>query len=80
MARRISKLEVRFAARRNEPGHTLADVLQRMRERRRCRLVAEGSEPEEYPPFIDAGDRSWTLSERMRCRFEPRRISMEQSV
>jgi hypothetical protein len=49
-----------------------------MRGRRRRRLAAEGREPEEDPPLIDAGDRPWTLAERMRRRFELRRLSMEQ--
>jgi len=82
VARRISKLEDRFAARRDERGRTLADVLQRMRERRRLRLAAEGREPEKDLPqehFTEAGDRPWTLAEGMRRRFELRRPSMEQS-
>jgi hypothetical protein len=80
IARRISKLEERFTERRNQQGHTLGDVLQRMLDRMRLRLAAAGREPEEYPPFIDAGDRPWTLAERMRRRFQLRRLSMEQSA
>jgi hypothetical protein len=57
IARRLSKLEDRFAARRDQRGHTLADGFLAMRERRRRRLAAEGREPEEYPFFSDAGDR-----------------------
>jgi hypothetical protein len=79
IVRRVSKLEERFAARREEPGRTVIDVL--LEGRRRCRLAAEGHEPEEYPPlenFNQAGDRPWTLAERMRRRFELRRLSMEQ--
>jgi hypothetical protein len=79
VARRISKLEDQFAERRDERGNTLTDVLRRMRERRRRRLAAEGREPEEYPPFIDVGDRPRTLAECMRRRFKLRRLSMEQS-
>jgi hypothetical protein len=78
IARRISKLEDRFATRRDQRGHTLADGFLALWERRRRRLAAEGHEPEEYPPFIDAGDRPWSLSERMRRRFQLRRLSITQ--
>jgi hypothetical protein len=80
MARRISKLEERFAQRRAERGNTPADMLQRMRERRRLRLAAEGREPEEYPPLEnlnEAGDRPWSLAERMRRR-RLQRLSLQR--
>lgn len=79
VARRISKLEERFAARRDERGRTLFDVLRGIRERRHRRLVAEGREPEEVLPLIDAGNRPRSLSETMRRRWL-QRVSMEQSV
>jgi hypothetical protein len=78
IARRISKLEDRFT-RQDEKGHTVADRFRAMWERRRRRLAAEGREPEEYPPFIDAGDRPWSLSERMRRRFQLRRLSIKRA-
>jgi len=80
IARRISKLEDRFAQRRDERGHTLDDKVRAMFERRRRRLAAEGREPEEHPPLIDAGNRPWSLSDRMRCRFDLRRLSVDQSA
>jgi hypothetical protein len=71
IARRISKLEERFATRRDERGRSVVDVI---RERRRHRLAAEGREPEEELPQedLDAGDRPRTLAERMRRRFQLR--------
>ena len=79
IAKRISKLEDRFAARRDERGHTLTEVLERMRERRRLRLAAEGREPEEVLPQEDSigGNRPRSLAERMRCR-RLQRLSLER--
>ena len=77
MARRISKLEERFATRRDERGRSVVDVI---RERRRHRLAAEGREPEEYPPLEnlnEAGDRPWSLAERMRRR-RLQRLSLQR--
>lgn len=53
IARRISKLENRFAEQRDERGRTPAGLVRAMRERRRRRLAAEGRESEEY--LIRAG-------------------------
>jgi len=85
IARRLSKLEDRFAARRDEPGRTLADVVRAMRERRRRRLAAAGCKPEEDLPWgnsIDAGNRPRSLSGRMRWRrFQQlglQRLSLER--
>jgi hypothetical protein len=81
VARRISKLEDRFAEWRDQLGHTLDDRVQLMRERRRRRLAAEGREPEEDLPrenSLDGGNRPRSLSERMRYR-RLQRLSMEQS-
>jgi hypothetical protein len=77
IASRVSKLEDRLAAQRDEQGRSPADVL---RERRRRRLIAEGRNPEEESPqedFVDPDHQSRTIAEILRLRFRGRAVEGE---
>jgi hypothetical protein len=72
IARRVSKLEERFAPQVDEAGRSPADVL---RERLRRRLIAEGRNPEEFlrEDFVDADYQPRTIVEVLRSRFRRRK-------
>jgi hypothetical protein len=66
ITRRLSQLELRFAAHRDKEGRSIAEVI---RERRRRRLEAEGRPFEERPTvkYADAGDQPRTVAEVIRA-------------
>ena len=72
IARRVSRLEERFAPRIDEQGRSPAEVI---RERWRRRLAAEGRKPDEDPlpeDSVDPGYWPRTLAEILRGRFRGR--------
>lgn len=80
IARRITKLEERFAPRID---HQTRSIVEAIRESRRRRLAAEGREPEPDPPkrsLVDARDPPLTLSEAFRRARLERYARMQTSA